>query len=105
VIIILDTRKDDTFVNTKGIRLEAGETRMSMEEITEMFMSIDNDFQLMLGRSDMFCQVVRFVTLTVNIKYVEPAGSGFVLLIRPDSSESKHLKQEVFPFPPLYQIS
>ena len=28
------TIKDDTFVNTKCFRLEAGETRMSMEEIT-----------------------------------------------------------------------
>ena len=61
---------------------------MSMEEITEILMSVDNDFELLLGRSDMFCQIVRFVSLTINIKYTEPAGSGFVVLLRPDRFSS-----------------
>ena len=74
------TRRDDSYLPTRGFRLEAGETRMSMEEITEWFMAIDDYFQLMLGRSDMFCQIVRFAQLDVIVTYIEPAGAGFVLL-------------------------
>ena len=43
-------------------------------------MEIDDYFQLMLGRSDMFCQIVRFAQLDVIVTYVEPAGAGFVSL-------------------------
>jgi hypothetical protein len=77
------TRRDNSYFNTRGFRLEAGETQISMEEITEMFMAIDDYFQLMLGRSDMFCQIVRFVQLDVIVTYIEPAGAGFVLLLNP----------------------
>ena len=61
-------------------RLEAGETKISMEEITEWFMAVDDYFQLMFVRSDMFCQIVRFTELDVVITYIEPAGAGFVSL-------------------------
>ena len=78
------TRRYDSYLPTRGFRLEAGETKISMEEITEMFMANDDYFQLMLGRSDMFCQIVRFAQLDVIVTYVEPAGAGFVSLLDPE---------------------
>ena len=74
------TRRDDSYLPTRGFRLEAGETQISMEEITEWFMAIDNYFQSMLRRSDMFCQIVRFAQLEVIVTYIEHAGAGFVSL-------------------------
>ena len=66
-----------------------------MKELTEILMSVDNDFQLLLGRSDMFCQIVRFVSLTINIKYTEPAGAGFVVLLRPDRFSSVQFQEQI----------
>ena len=78
------TRKDDTYLNVRGFRLEPNEKIFSMEEITEWFMTIDENLQLVIGRSNMFCQIARFVQLKVVCKFVEPAGAGFVSLSDPE---------------------
>ena len=44
-------------------------------------MANDDWFQLTLGRSDMFCQIVRFTQLNVTVTYIEQAGAGFVSLL------------------------
>ena len=77
--------RNTSHAETVGFPLPPNCVEVTPDMIMDWFITNYEHFQDMLHKSEQFCDITKFISLTIVIKSVEFAGAGYVVLKEPEN--------------------